>query len=562
MQQSPMKRNNIVSLVRKLVYHRERRLLYTSPYGKIDKVEKRLSRFVLERVNNYVENGNAKDKAAVVCAVSGKKLIYGEFKDRVMETATKLEPQSTLLLHMPNTPEFAIGFHAALEAGGRVSTSNPLYTARELMHQIKDSGASHVITISQLAPVVEEACKELKNVTFSQLDDKNCPITSLDTAPKKLEYVTYTPEDANACACIPYSSGTTGLPKGVMLSHTNLATNILQTEHVLKSKPEYMRPAQGATSSPDKLLGVLPFFHIYGMNTLLNYSLSQGATIISIPKFDHETFCQVLINNEITIAHLVPPLVLFLAHAIKTNPNLVFPHLRAICSGAAPLDGETQGRLSQALNTPIFQGYGMTETSPVTHFDLVGVPGSVGQLAPGTECRLAIVSDCGNTLTDVQQGEAGELLIRGPQVMLGYLHREQDTQKTLLKDGWLRTGDVAICHDQDTFRIVDRVKELIKVKGLQVSPAELEGLLLQHPDITDAAVVAQPCDRAGELPHAFVVGDFCKFTVSAYLNDQLAVYKHLHPDRITQVDAIPKSASGKILRRELKKHLLEQFNSI
>lgn len=560
---------------------------YSSSFGAVDVVRDSLSAFLESRINGYVAAGHG-DKTAIVCGVSTRSVSYSELIPRIRSAAARMASErgigasDTVLLHAPNCPEYPIAFHAALRLGGVVSTANPLYTSEELSHQVRDAKPKHIITLEPFKDTVLKAVElaGAAETSVSCLGSSECPVALCGTP-----FVDHNPDLADAnlggnrVAVLPYSSGTTGMPKGVMLTHANVATNILQSELLFSKHATNAADVTFDSSRPssDVILGLLPFFHIYGMNTILHYALAQGATLVSLPKFEPESFLQTLVGTDHspapTLAFLVPPLILFLSH----YPQPVKTALRAICSGAAPLDAALQVAVRNKLGVDVFQGYGMTETSPVTHGDMIGTPGAVGQLAPSTECRIvrkrrreeivpaqeADDDPLRDVYVDVQPGEQGELLIRGPQVCLGYLGRDDETAQTLLPGGWLRTGDVAIVeHRQDvghTFYVVDRVKELIKVKGLQVSPAELEGFLLQHHDLDDSCVLPQPDKRSGELPHAFVVAkagaERDAKSVADFVNAKVAPHKRLAPDRITFIDAIPKSASGKILRRNLKQTL-------
>ena len=265
---------------------------------------------------------------------------------------------------------------------------------------------------------------------------------------------------------LPFSSGTTGVSKGVMLTHRNLVANMEQIRSVHR------------IGADDVLIGVLPFFHIYGQTVVLNLGLSQGATIVTMARFDMAHFLDLLERHRVTRAHIAPPVVLGLAKVPGVEGRDLA--LRVVISGAAPLDAETAERAGERLGAPIRQGYGMTEASPVTHIAAddeleAQDPGAIGPLLSSTEGRLVDPDSGEDTDGD------GELWIRGPQVMRGYLADDAATAATLTDDGWLKTGDVARVEDGGVFRIVDRVKELIKYKGYQVPPAELEALLIGHP---------------------------------------------------------------------------------
>ncbi len=338
---------------------------------------------------------------------------------------------------------------------------------------------------------------------------------------------------------MPYSSGTTGLPKGVMLTHRNLVANV---EQMQASRP--VAPGEWT-------VGFLPFFHIYGMTVLANLYLGAGGGVVTMPRFDLEMFLKLIQTHRTRQAFCVPPVVLALAkHPMVDHFDL--SGLEYVFSGAAPMGEQLSNAAAGRLGLICEQGYGMTEMSPVSHVSALGKgrPGSAGQTIAGTECRIVDIA----TGRDLATGAEGELWVRGPQVMKGYLNNPRATAETLTDDGWLRTGDIASI-DADGFLFIhDRLKELIKVKGFQVAPAELEAELLTCPGVADAAVVGQPDDEAGEVPVAFVVrapgATVTEDEIAAYLADRLAHYKQLRG--VHFVDAIPKSASGKILRRVLK----------
>jgi acyl-CoA synthetase (AMP-forming)/AMP-acid ligase II len=339
---------------------------------------------------------------------------------------------------------------------------------------------------------------------------------------------------------LPYSSGTTGLPKGVMLTHRNIVVNMLQLDTV-----GHLRDGQ------DTLVCFLPFFHIYGLVVTMLLGLWSGATLVVMPRFDLEQYLDLVEGYRATMLHVVPPVVL----ALAKSPALAgrdFSLVRKLFSGAAPLGADVIDQCTARVGCVMQQGYGMTEASPATH-TTTGDPattraGSVGALVPLTECRVVDPV----TGTDVQPGENGELWIRGPQIMLGYLNRPDETRATLDAQGWLHTGDIGHADADGHFFIVDRLKELIKYKGLQIAPAELESVLLSHPSVADAAVVPRKDEDAGEIPHAFVVlkAPATAEELTAFVAQRVASYKRIR--RMDFIDAIPKSPSGKILRRVLR----------
>ena len=370
------------------------------------------------------------------------------------------------------------------------------------------------------------------------------PFAELLAAPPTPPAVAINPRED--VVVLPYSSGTMGLPKGVMLTHRNLVANLCQCEH--------MENFDGFKEG-DVTLAVLPFFHIYGMVVILKLGLCQGGTIISMPRFDFQEFLTTLQKYRVTIAPLVPPIVLgMVKHPAVSQFDL--SSIRLIFSGAAPLGEEIARELSRKLGCPVVQGYGMTEASPVTHLSPTRnapvKPGSIGLVVPNTEVRIVDFVTGG----DVAQGKEGELLIRGPQIMKGYLNRPQDTADSIDREGWYHTGDVGYVDAEGWFFIVDRTKELIKYKGMQVAPAELEALLLTHPAVLDAAVIRKADEEAGEVPKAYVVlkpdaasQATTDEAIMAFVAQRVAPHKRI---RVLEfIEQIPKSASGKILRRML-----------
>jgi acyl-CoA synthetase (AMP-forming)/AMP-acid ligase II len=353
-------------------------------------------------------------------------------------------------------------------------------------------------------------------------------------------------------AVLPYSSGTTGNPKGVMLTHRNLVANVAQ-----------IRPLHGMVAD-DAVLAVLPFFHIYGMTVLLNAALHARARLVIMPSFDLGEFLGNIQNHKCTVAFIAPPVAVALAkHPLIDEYDL--SSLNTVMCGAAPLDADLGQAVAKRLGCRVVQGYGMTEESPVSHitpFDggqrLVGsiAPlSSVGWTVPNAVCKL-VDTETGAEINPPAEGlsDAGELWFKGPNVMAGYLGNEKATRETIDGDGWLHTGDMARVDANGCVYIVDRLKELIKYKGYQVPPAELEAVLLSHPQIADAAVVGVKDDEGEEVPKAFVVkqsgADVAEDDVIEFVAGQVAPYKKVR--QVEFIEAIPKSASGKILRKDLR----------
>ena len=410
----------------------------------------------------------------------------------------------------------------------------------ELAHQLTDSAARFLLTVPAFAETAVEAASRtgLDEVFVLGETEGATPFAELLGDPADVPEVEIDP--GSDLAVLPYSSGTTGLPKGVMLTHRNLVANLEQIQAAFPIEPD------------DALIGVLPFFHIYGMTVIMNQGLRAGATIVTMPRFDLDQFLELIEERSVTRAYVVPPIALALAkHPAVEGRDL--GSLEVIMSGAAALGSELAEAVAKRIECKVIQGYGLTETSPVTHVIRIGGenrPGSIGQPLPGTECRLVDPE----TRSDAEPDERGELWIRGPQVMDGYLNNEEATAATIDSDGWLHTGDIAVVDSDGFFEIVDRLKELIKYKGYQVAPAELEALLITHDEVADVAVIGIPDEEAGELPKAFVVkapdAEITAEELQDFVRERVASYKQVRA--IDFIDEIPKSASGKILRRFLR----------
>jgi acyl-CoA synthetase (AMP-forming)/AMP-acid ligase II len=523
-------------------------MIHRSPLPDVDIPDESLTTYALYRA---AELG---DKPALIDGPTGRVLTYAALEQAVRSLAGGLVARGftkgdVLALMAPNLPEYAVVFHGVAFAGGVITTVNPTYTDREVHHQLLDSGATILVTVP---PFLETALKATEGTSVAGvyvlgaqpgqgLPAGARPFPELLGAPLA-EQVPVLPDDVIA---LPYSSGTTGVSKGVMLTHRNLVANIAQV----------LVPAQ--MREDEKIIAVLPFFHVYGMQVLMNTGLRAGATTITMPRFDLEQFLRLHQDYAITRSFVAPPIVLALAkHPVVDQFDLTA--LEQVFSGAAPLSAELAEEAGKRLNAEVVQGYGMTELSPVSHLTPPGYykPGSVGVTAPNTEIRIVDPASG----EDLGIDEDGELWVRGPQVMKGYHNNPEATAITLDEDGWLRTGDMGHIDDDDHVYVVDRLKELIKYKGFQVAPAELESLLLTHPAVADAAVIGLPDEEAGEIPVGYVVlkpgAQGSAEDIQAYVAEQVATFKQLR--RVELTDAIPKSASGKILRRVLKDQALSQ----
>ncbi len=491
------------------------------------------------------------DKPALIDGPSGRTLTYRQLAEGIRRVATGLARRGfrkgdVFAIYSPNLPEYALIFNAVASLGGINTTANPLYTADELANQLKDSGARFLITVPPFLDKAKEAAAKtgIEEVFVFGTAEGARPFAELLEAPPNPPAVAIDPR--HDVVVLPYSSGTTGLPKGVMLTHGNLVANLRQAEG--------MRNFDGFAER-DIIIAVMPFFHIYGMVVIMKYALCQGATVVSMPRFDLVEFLGLVQKYRVTILPIVPPIVVGLVkHPAVAQFDL--SSVRLVFSGAAPLGEEMARELSRKLGCPVVQGYGMTEASPVTHLSPTGnapmKPGSIGRVIPNTEVKIAHI----DTGAELGRGQEGELLIRGPQIMKGYLNRPQETADSIDGEGWYHTGDVGYVDDEDFFFIVDRTKELIKYKGLQVAPAELEALLLTHPAVLDAAVIRKADEDAGEVPKAYVVlkpDDAARATTAEALMTWIAarVAPHKRIRHLEFIDQIPKSASGKILRRVL-----------
>ena len=497
-----------------------------------------------------------RQRVAFIDAQTGTVTTYGELVDQIEVFAANLVARGinvgdVIGLLSPNSTAFAVAYHGILRAGATATTFNVLSTAAEIARQMLDSGARMMLTVVEFRDKAEAASAQIGLAPHEvvTLDDD-----SLRFKPAVRLTGTANFHPANHLAVLPYSSGTTGLPKGVMLTHRNLVANAAQVQPL------------GIVGSDDVVLAVLPFFHIYGMSVLLTASLVPRATLVVMPSFDLAAFLGAIQDCRCTKAFIVPPVAVALAkHPIVDSYDL--SSLEVLMCGAAPLDAEVAGAVSARLSVVVRQGFGMSELSGVGHSMPVDggreAVGTVAQLnscgwtLPNTVSKL-VVPETGIEIAVPERGlsTTGELLIKGPNVMLGYLGNDDATAQTIDADGFLHTGDLACVDADGCVYIVDRLKELIKYKGYQVAPAELEALLLTHPAIADAAVVpAKDAGSGEEIPKAFVVTQPSASLTSAevieFVAENVAPYKKIREVEFTTF--IPKSASGKILRKDLRK---------
>ncbi|MFJ8282091.1 4-coumarate--CoA ligase family protein [Streptomyces griseoviridis] len=517
--------------------------MFRSEYADVPPVELPIHEAVLGRAAEYGE------RPALIDGTDGTTLTYAQldrFHRRVAAglAALGVRKGDVLALHSPNTIAFPTAFYAATRAGATVTTVHPLATAEEFAGQLRDAGARWIVTVSPLLDTARRAAELAGGVREILVCDSAPGHRSLlDLLACQDPEPDVTLDPVTDVAVLPYSSGTTGLPKGVMLTHRQIATNLAQLEPSVRVEPG------------ERILAVLPFFHIYGLTALMNAPLRSGATVVVLPRFDLGSFLAAIENHRITGLYVAPPIVLALAkHPAVADHDL--SSLRYILSAAAPLDATLAAACAHRLGLPpVGQAYGMTELSPGTHVVPLDAmehapPGTVGKLIAGTEMRVVPLE---GPARDLGVDETGEILIRGPQVMKGYLGRPDATAAILDADGWLHTGDVGRVDADGWLFVVDRVKELIKYKGYQVAPAELEALLLTHPGIADAAVVGTLDDRGDEIPHAHVVRaatGLSEGEIMTYVAERVAPYKRVRA--VTFVDTVPRAATGKILRRVLR----------
>ena len=504
------------------------------------------------------------DRIALVDTKTGRQHTYREMVARIDAFAGALAERGIAVgdvvgVLAPNSSEFAIAFHGILRAGATATTINVLFTAKDIIKQLTDSQAKMLVTVGPLLPQAREAAAAV-GLSDDQLVVLDGPGAAADGHPNAADFldagsaapdVSFDP--ATHLAVLPYSSGTTGNPKGVMLTHRNLVANVAQTRPVQDVQPD------------DVVVAIMPFFHIYGMTVLLNAVLHARARLVMMPSFDLEEFLANIANHKVTVAYIAPPVAVALAkHPLVDKYDL--SALRAILSGAAPLDEDLGHAVADRIGCHVVQGYGMTELSPVSHctpldggkrlFGSVAPIGAAGWTAANSSSKL-IDPTTGDEIGIPDEGlsEAGELWFKGPNVMAGYLGNEKATAETIDDDGWLRTGDMARVDSSGCVYIVDRLKELIKYKGYQVPPAELEAVLLTHPAIADAAVIGVRDTESGEeVPKAFVVkqggADLTEAEVMDFVAAEVAPYKKVR--QVEFIDAIPKSSSGKILRKDLQ----------
>ena len=513
-------------------------MIHTSPMPDVEIPQVALTGYVLERA---AELG---DKPALIDGPTGRTITYAGLDAAVRSLAGGLvsrgfAPGDVVALMAPNLPEYAVIFHGVAFAGGTVTTINPTYTEREVHNQLVDAGARMLVTVPMFLDVARAGAvgTTVEEVYVLGESDDAPSITTLFGAPLAEQ--------------VPVDSGRRGRP-AVLLGHDRHQ----QGRHAHPPQPggQHRPDAGGGRGHRGRRpsSAVLPFFHIYGMQVLMNAGLRAGVTVITMPRFDLELFLRLHAEHHMRRAFVAPPIVVALAkHPMVDDFDL--SSLTQVFSAAAPLSAELALEAGARLGCEVAQGYGMTELSPVSqrHADR-------DSSSPGPSASPSRTPSSGSSTrrpaSTCPTGEDGEVWIRGPQVMKGYLNNPVATDGMLDPEGWLHTGDIGHVDADEHLSIVDRLKELIKSSGFQVAPAELEGLLLTHPAVADAAVIGRPDDARGEVPVAYVVlrpgAEATAADLEAYVDGQVAHFKKL--GALVFIDEIPKSASGKILRRVLK----------
>jgi long-chain acyl-CoA synthetase len=497
-------------------------------------------------------------KTALVDASCGRRLSYAEYGETVEALARGLvaagiKPGEVIAIFLANSWEFCAAYHAATLAGAIPTLLNPTYREREVRHQLGNSGAVVLITDRVNIDGIDLAgLPNLRRVYCTRERGSGAEVFS-----DLLKPVSATPpltalSSQKTLAALPYSSGTTGMPKGVMLSHHNLVANVYQL----------LGPYAVTLDVADNILCFLPLYHIYGLNVMLNPALMMGATLVLMCRFNVPQLASLITHEAITMMPLVPPAMNALCLAAEAGAFPKNHSVRWVKSGAAPLAPDLPRRFTTLTGILVRQGYGMTEASPVTHVGYLEPelyrPDSIGHPLVQTECRVIgeELAASAEDAAEVPEGEPGELVMRGPQFMQGYW-KEPDATAAALRDGWYWSGDIVTRDGEGFYRVVDRRKEMIKYKGFPVAPAEVEAVLLEHPAVRECGVVGRPDEEAGEIPVAFIAlrdgFTTCKKMeeeLCAFVAERLTRYKQ--PREVHFVEVVPKTASGKILRRELR----------
>jgi long-chain acyl-CoA synthetase len=486
-----------------------------------------------------LERTAEKTPDAVAVVFEGASTTYAAVRHQAVRASVSLndlgvKPGDRVAIWMANHPSFISALYGIWRVGAVAVPVHSALTQPEAAHIFQDAGTSVVFIghdqLDDAAPWLEDlgmhALLTPRDAPKSAPPpDQNYP------APPIVE------ADDTDLALIQYTAGTSGVPKGAMLTHGNLRANI-----------EQMSGVEIAVRADDVALCVLPLFHIFGLNVVLNVAIDVGAKLVLFERFDARTSIDAIREQKVTVVAAAPPAyILWLGVDGASSGD--FSSVRAAVSGAAPLAKETLTAFKERFGVEIWEGYGLTETAPALTTTAVGgvaKPGSVGRPLPGVEIRL--LDEQGE---DVDEDDPGEIVVRGPNVFGGYWNRPDETKVAFTSDGWFRTGDVGVFDDDGDLFIVDRRRDMVIVSGFNVYPREVEDVIRKHPDVVDVAVVGERDEATGERVHAFVVGNVSEQDVLEFSRRSLAPYKL--PSVVELVSVIPRNAAGKVLRRELRK---------
>ncbi|XP_052749606.1 uncharacterized protein LOC113512983 [Galleria mellonella] len=546
--------NSVFSVVARKIHVWNDDKTVNSPYKDVVIPETTLAEYVWQVLDKHPT------KTATICAITKRHYTFEQIYKQSQTLGANLRRKfniqdgDTVAVLLPNIPEYPTVVFGILNAGGIVTTLNPIYTAYEVQRQIQLSEAKLIVTLPELVTVVNKALELAKvNIpviavnTNQDLPDGTVSYKELvEDNHVDLNVLKQVKRNVNDVAFLPYSSGTTGLPKGVELTNKCLVANLQQ-------QTTDMRMYSFTTeTNQDSVLAVLPIFHVYGLSYVMLQSLTAGLKLVTLPKFQPDTFLHSLLEYKINNLYLAPPMVLFLgSHPQATSKHL--ESLRVMVSGAAPLSRVDLDKLMGKVKHEFHftQGYGMTEASPLVTISPIGSKEyeTSGFALPNIQLRVV-----DGDLKNLGPGEVGELLIKGPNLMRGYKNNPEANKEVFVDNDWYRSGDLVSINDRGLVTIADRLKELIKVKGYQVPPAELENVVKENPVVADAAVIGAPDPQTGERPKAFVVlKEGSKATeqdIINFVSERVAPYKKIK--EVVFLDNIPKNPSGKILRRVLK----------
>ncbi|XP_033755252.1 probable 4-coumarate--CoA ligase 1 [Pecten maximus] len=517
------------------------RLFHQSPYT-VTIPDCSVSEYLLQGFTKY---GNY---TALIDGKTGNKTTFDDLEGQIARTTAGfqsigLTKSEVVCLFGSNAVEFVHTLCGVTSAGGVLTIANSQLTSVELSHQLLETGTRYIVTTPDCAPRARGAatiCPNIRDIIVIGEAEGCRSFSSIQTVGEQVKSVAVDPRED--IALMPYSSGTTGLPKGVQLTHHNLVSQLSQLRH---------KTILPFVAGSDVSINPLPMVHIAGMMIGLLNPLSQGACVVTLPRFEPEPYLSAIETYRGTFSLIAPPLVTFFAkHPLVDKYDL--SSLQSPYSGAATLSRALTEQMAERLNiTSIRQGYGMSETTGATHTDPIDgwKYGSIGKPVPNTQCKIV----CLETGDSLGAGEMGEIMCKGPQVMKGYLNNMTATNETITEDCWIKTGDIGYFDSDGHYFVVDRLKDIIKYKGYQISPTYLESILTSHPAVMEAAIVGIPCDEMGEVPRAYVVK---KSSVSAeelikLVNDQVSPFKRLRGG-LEFVKEIPKLPSGKTLRRKMK----------